>query len=225
MPCNSDHMEPHADEIERREAAQILIFIYEQERIPIPDNLKDSANHMYGEGRKEVVYELCDLLQKQGNAWLEQFAREHILNSKTALLLKWWHKHATAEGRYYNPITTIGDGRICRGDFIIYWTGRPHKDIPTSIKYQRGEWNSTFVGKAKDSWLALQFATSLGAGAEIKLYEVSLISFGKTSDDEYQVSDYDILGIIEGVILKHFDPPREPGAFILAKHRKPHSTQ
>ena len=119
----------------------------------------------------------------------------------------------------YDVLVRRGEETVYRGDFIIYWTGRPHKDISTSIKYKRGERDGTFVGKAKDSWLALQFAKSLGAGAEIKLYEVSLITLPPRYSDRMTLTQ------IEREILKHFDLPREPGTFILAKHRKPHSTQ
>ena len=88
---------------------------------------------------------------------------------------------------------------IYRGDFTIHWTGRPTLDC-TSVKYQVDTQHGTFVGRASDSWLALQFAKSLGSGAEIRLHGVMVYMLGTKRE-----SDLTRLDRIEQVILNNFD--------------------
>lgn len=103
---------------------------------------------------------------------------------------------------------------IYRGDFTIHWTGECSLD-GLYQKYGPGEWNNTFVGRATDSWLALQFAKSLGEHAEISLCGVTLLVLGRK-----KLSDYHRLEVMEKVITAKFDNPVERNKPIEHRHRK-----
>ena len=50
MPCDCSHYEPRQDEIEAKEAAEILVFLYEKRGVPISKQLKEAADNIYGGG-------------------------------------------------------------------------------------------------------------------------------------------------------------------------------
>ena len=103
MPCNSDYMEPHQSEKERREAAQVMVYIFKQERRHVPKALLAAAGDIYGEGHPSVVVELCQYLQSKGDEWIVDFAQKRIRHKMIGVMLQWWRIHCRDEGR----LTTV----------------------------------------------------------------------------------------------------------------------
>ena len=84
MPCNSEYLEASNRETERREAAKVLVFIYQKEGVTVPSTLTKASNDIYGEGHKDVVPELCSLLREKGDDWIEQFAKDNVKHKTTS---------------------------------------------------------------------------------------------------------------------------------------------
>lgn len=100
MGCNSDYMMPHHEEINSKETAQHLVYVFtkmgkEQE---LPEYVVKAAQEYYGNPQKlnDMVVMLCDTLTHMKKATLEKIVYDaHSKEART--LANWWDEHKEAD--------------------------------------------------------------------------------------------------------------------------------
>lgn len=96
MPCNSDCMKPTTRERQRKEAAQLLLYVLESLDVsPVSSELIHSAKDVYGGSNKigdKWVVQLCD----QIHAMTDEQVNKIVYNGRDPMsrrLADWWDEH------------------------------------------------------------------------------------------------------------------------------------
>lgn len=94
MPCNSDHMEPRADEKASREVAGHLVYVLGKLGEPIPAATKQASEYIYGDTVNLNLFtnQLCRLIRNMSEVQVEDII--YNARSKEARsLADWWEAH------------------------------------------------------------------------------------------------------------------------------------
>jgi len=96
MPCDSSYLEATSREKELRRAAQLLVYVREQQRHPIEPFAKAAANDYYGNNDERPLVLLCEAL-----TCMEPEQRDSIVyNARSPMarnLADWWEEHQEAD--------------------------------------------------------------------------------------------------------------------------------
>ena len=100
MGCNSDYMEPNAGEINSKETAQHLVYVFKKlgKEKELPEYVVKAAQDYYGNPPKlnDMVVMLCDTLSHMKKTILEKVVYD--AHSKEAReLADWWEEHKEAD--------------------------------------------------------------------------------------------------------------------------------
>ena len=99
MPCNSDYMEPTAREINRVKHLQLLIWLKQKIKEPIPNDLIKASRDIYGEGwpGNNPVVELCHSINKIGEKQFTEMIIDNINDPMATECMTFWTRHKQAD--------------------------------------------------------------------------------------------------------------------------------
>lgn len=114
MPCNSDYLGPNAKEKNKNEVAKHLVYVLSEQKQHIPDEYKQAAGNIYGQGidLDEAVRDLCSIIQLMDKKELDEIVYNGR-SRESRKLADWWDEHKKAdEGRVKLELKAIKDEKI-----------------------------------------------------------------------------------------------------------------
>jgi hypothetical protein len=98
MGCQSDYMEPHAQEIESQEVAKHLVYLSKSIGFPIPPYVVKAANDIYGsvENLDSMTAQLCSTIKTMYDSQKTTFLYNGR-KSEARKLAEWWENHQQAD--------------------------------------------------------------------------------------------------------------------------------
>ena len=99
MPCNSDYMEPTRKELQLRETAQLLMYVYQHAQFnsgvgKVDAKLKDASKDIYC--KADYVPQLCEAIHVLTTAQMNEI----VYNGRDPMsrkLADWWERHLEAD--------------------------------------------------------------------------------------------------------------------------------
>ena len=100
MPCNSGYMNPNRKEVNSRQVAEHLAYVYSRLGVKAPQQVADAAVSCYGNVKalNEMVVTLCNLVSNMTPEEKDEIVYDGR-NAGARKLATWWDEHIAADLR------------------------------------------------------------------------------------------------------------------------------